>query len=117
MHGNGNLFDRGAEGTQTLGGLPHFLVDIVFAHRESKSFRHHADTQPRHATAQRCRVFIDANVVLTRIEAILASDYFEQQCVVGDVCRHGADVIDGRFDRHHPGIGHEAVGRFHAVTA
>ena len=55
--------------------------------------------------------------MLARVESIRAGEHFEHQRVVGDVGGHRASVVDGHFDRHHAGVGHESPGRLHAVDA
>src|SRR5262249_11672014 len=61
-------------------------------------------------------VLVDTHVVLARIHAVGARHHFEQQGVVGHGRRHRSQVIDGRFDRHRAGVGHQPVRRLHAVA-
>ena len=100
-----------------LGGGPHFLVDHRLGIGLLEAFAHHRNLQAADALAQRGGVGLGAHLELARVVAIGAGDDFQQQRVVGHVGGHRADVVDGDLDRHHAGVGHQAVGRLHAVDA
>ena len=117
VHRDRDVFDRGAETLQPLGRRADALVHRRLRARLLKAFPEHADLQALDAAAQRLGVFLDFRRLDARVVAVVASEHFEQQRIVGDTRRHRPGVVDEHLDRHDAGIGHEPPGRLHAVGA
>ena len=117
MHGHRHVFHNRAHGTQAIGCLTHFVVDIGLAVCTVETFEQDADAQTRNATAQSGCVAVDAGAVLARVQTIGTSNHFQQQSVVSHGGRHGSGMVDGGFDGHDTGVRHQAVRGFHAVNA
>ena len=114
--GDRHLGDLRPELAEKLGGLPHLVVDAALRLRMTEALLHHARSgglRRRRSSDSRVRVHLGR--VLARIVAVGAGDHLEQQRIVLDGGRHRPGVVDVDLDRHDAGVGHQAVGRLHAV--
>ena len=118
VHRHRHLRHLGAEPGEHLGGLAYLGVDRRVGLRPAKTFLDDADLQAAHAALHQLAVGLGvAAGVLARVQAVGAGQHFEHQRVVGHGGRHRAGVVERQLDRHHAGVGHQAVGRLHAVDA
>ena len=112
-----HLLDLRAQPRKRCNGLTYARGHTWVLVGQFKTFAQDADPQPADTAFQVIAVSVDLRRGLSRIEPIGAGHDFQHQGVVAHVCGNGAGVIDSRFDGHDAGVGHQAVGRLHAVSA
>jgi len=100
-----DFIDLGASVAQAFGGGADFCVHLSVRVGEMEAFPYRGNAKARSTFANTLRIWLRPGTLLTRIDAIVASDNFEQQSIVGDVGSDGAGVIDGKFNGRMPVYG------------
>ena len=118
VHGNGNIFDDRAGFGQRSCSRPDFGVRCRHGVGPTKTFLDNTDAQAFDALLHDFRVVFGMLLgVLAGVQTIGAGNDFQHDRVVRDIACHGSGVVDGEFNRHDAGIGHQTVRGFHAVHA
>ena len=117
VHRDRHRVDGRAEPAEPPSRLADQGIDLRHRLRMAEALFDDRDPQSAGASAQRLAIGLCRGAVLPRVEAVGAGQYFEQQRIVLDRRGHRAGVVQCQLDRHDAGVGHEPMGRLHAIDA
>ena len=110
-----HLRDHRSKATQALGRAADRGVDVGLRVGQAESLLHHGDLEPLHSALEQLSIRMHPGRVLPGVVTVRSRDHFEEERIVPDRGRHRPGVIDVDLDWHNAGVGHQAVGRLHAV--
>ena len=117
VHGHADFAHFGALLCQPICHGPNLAGQPRCLAGQAKTFAQDAHAQAFHAPGQGFGVLGYFGGILARVQAVFPSENFQQQGVVGNRCSNRAQVVDRGFNRHRPGVGHQAVRGLHAIAA
>ncbi|MPL89754.1 hypothetical protein SDC9_35796 [bioreactor metagenome] len=117
VHRDRDLLDDHAEILEPLCRGADLVIDRRLGLRMAEALLQQRDLHPLHRLAERLGIGRGLHPDLAAVIAVGAGQHLEHQCAVGDGLGDRAGMVDGDLDRHHAGIGHEAVGGLHADRA